>query len=86
MINMSKAQVYYVSLDDKKVSDQPIQGEATLEVVATPEEVEKIKGFMHKDEDGVVGERYEEDLKTLFQLMYKLGTEETRKSLDKMLK
>lgn len=83
---MIKEQIYYVSLEDKKVSDEPILGEATLEVMAKPEDIEKIKKYMHKNEDDAVGERYEEDLKTLFQLIYKLGTDETRKSLNKMMK
>lgn len=83
---MTKEQVYYVSLADKKVSDQPIQGEATLEIIGKPEDIKKVKEYMHKNEDEAVGERYEEDLRTLFQLMYDLGTEETRKSLDKMVK
>lgn len=83
---MSKEQIYYVSLTDKKVSDQPIEGEATLEILARSEDVEKVKDYMHKNGDTHVGERYEEDLKALFQLIYQLGTEETKKSLDKMVK
>lgn len=83
---MSKERVYYLSLNDKKVSDQPIQGVATLEIIGKPQDIEKIKEYMHKNEDGVVGERYEKDLKTLFQLIYNLGTEQTRESLNKMLK
>ncbi len=83
---MSDELVYYVSLDDKKVSEQPMQGQATLEIVAKPKDIEKIEEYMHKDEDEAVGERYEEDLKALFQLIYDLGTKETKDSLDKMLK
>ena len=83
---MSDELVYYVSLDDKKVSEQPMQGQATLEIVAKPKDIEKIEEYMHKDEDEAVGERYEEDLKALFQLIYDLGTKETKDSLDKMMK
>lgn len=83
---MSDKQVYYVSLDDKKVSEQPMQGDATLEIIATPKDIEKVKEYMHKGENEAVGERYEEDLKSLFQLIYDLGTKETKDSLDKMLK
>lgn len=85
---MEKDYKYYVSLDDKIISEKPIEGEATLEIIATPENVEEIKKYMHKDEakDEHVGERYEEDLKKLFQLIYDLGTKETKNSLDKMIK
>lgn len=83
---MPKTHVYYVSIANKKISDKPIEGEETLDIVATQEDVEKIKSYMNKNNDHVVGERYEEDLKTLFLLMYDLGTENTRKLLSKMIK
>lgn len=85
---MGKDYKYYVSLDDKIISEEPIEGEATLEIIATPENIVEIKEYMHKDEtkDEHVGERYEEDLKKLFQLIYDLGTKETKNSLDKMIK
>lgn len=82
---MANEQNYYVSLTDKKISKEVINDEAMLEIVATPEDVERVKTYMLKNDDQSVGEK-QENLKTLFQLIYRLGTEETRKSLTNMIK
>lgn len=82
---MANEQNYYVSLADKKISKEVINDEAMLEIVATPEDVERVRTYMLKNDDQSVGKK-QENLKTLFQLIYRLGTEETRKSLTNMIK
>ena len=82
---MANEQIYYVSLADKIISKDAINDEAMLEIVATPEDVEKVKTYMEKNNDQSLDER-QKNLKTLFQLIYSLGTEETRKSLTNMIK
>lgn len=83
---MTEENIYYVSLNEKKISEEPMTGEATLKIIAKPEEVEEIKAYMHKNEENPVGDKYEGDLKALFQLVYKLGTKETKESLMNMVK
>ncbi len=93
---------YYVSISEKRITEMSIPDSAEFEILANREDIRKIEAILHDfdaivgeealniltplsehhDTDG----EYNTDLKNLYNLLYELGTEKTKREIENMNK
>lgn len=93
---------YYVSISEKRITEISLPESAEFEILADRKDIRKIESILHDFDEIVGEEalniltplsehhdtdgEYNADLRSLYDILYELGTEKTKREIENMNK